>query len=119
MGLHPYWFCESTIFLLLWVLGFLSPIPATGCAVVFYSRHCRARPEHQLPGIAYVLILLVCAIIAFLFGMFYGISLACSSPKCGNLCGLFGFFVTGPFASSLAILLIGGLVMLLPPDQER
>jgi hypothetical protein len=118
MGIHPYWFCDSTIFLLLCISGFLSPIPAIGCAVVIYSRHCRARPEHRLPGIAYILILLVCAIIAFPFGTFYGISWACSSPECGNLCGVFGFFVTGPFASSIAILLIGGLVMSLPPDQE-
>jgi hypothetical protein len=34
-----------------------------------------------------------------------GMMLAC--PQTGNLCGLFGVFATGPFAFSLAILIVG------------
>jgi hypothetical protein len=67
--------------------------------------------------VAYVLVLLVCAIIALPFGGFFGISQACAPPGAGNLCGLFGFFVTGPFAFSLAIFLIAGLIALLPADE--
>jgi hypothetical protein len=108
----------AALFPLLWFLAFLSPIPAIVCAALFYSRHRRARPERRLPALAYASILLVCAILAYPFGLSFGASLACSDPTFGNLCGLFGFFVTGPFASSLAIFLVGSLVMLLPPDEE-
>src|SRR4030088_1005457 len=40
-----------------------------------------------------------------------GMMLAC--PQTGNLCGLFGVFATGPFAFSLAILIVG--LALSPP----
>src|SRR5690348_7149648 len=108
----------AALFPLLWFLAFLAPIPAIVCAPLFYSRHRRARPERRLPALAYALILLVCAIVAYPFGLSFGASLACSDPTFGNLCGLFGFFVTGPFASSLAIFLVGSLVMLLPPKKS-
>jgi len=103
----------------LWALAFLSPVVAIFLAARFYALHCRRRPEpdRRFPLVAYILILLVCAIIAFLFGLSFGISAACSTPGFGNLCGLFGFFVTGPFASSLTIFLVSGLILLVPPDE--
>src|SRR5437879_4945461 len=107
------------LFPLLWSLAFLSPVGAIFFAVRFYALHCRRRPksERRFPLVAYILVLLVCAIIAFPFGLFFGISLACSTLEFGNLCGLFGFFVTGPLASALAIFLISGLIMLVPADD--
>jgi hypothetical protein len=107
------------LFPLLWVLAFLSPVVAIFLAVRFYALHCLCRPKpgRRFPLVAYVLVLLVCAIIAYLGGLFFGISAACSAPESGNLCGLFGFFVTGPLAASLAIFLVGWLVMLFPADE--
>jgi len=93
---------SGNLFLVLWCLAFLSPLAAIFFAVRVYAVHRRRRPERDrhLPVVAYVMILLVCAIIAFPFGLSLGISAACSGPGAGNLCGLFGVFVTGPFASS-------------------
>jgi len=109
----------GTLFLLLWFLAFLSPIAAIFFAVRFYAIHRRRRPEpdRRVPDVVYVVVLLVGAIIAFPFGLFLGISAACSGPGAGNLCGLFAVFVTGPVASSLAIFLVSGLIAALPADE--
>ena len=109
----------GSLFPFLWFLAFLSPLAAIFFAVRFYAVHRRRRPERgrHLPVVAYVVVLLVCAIIAFPFGLFFGISAACSGREAGNLCGLFGFFVTGPFASSLAIFLVSALAAALPADE--
>jgi hypothetical protein len=90
-----------------WLLAFLSPALAAVCATVFYGRYCRRRTEaeRRLTGGAYASILLACAVVAYLVGMQLGIEWAC--PSAGNLCGLAGFFVAGPLASALAILLVG------------
>ena len=95
---------------LLWLLAFLSPLLAAGCAVVLYARYCRSRADadRRLNGPAYALILLACALVAYLLGAQLGISHAC--PSAGNLCGLAGFFVTGPAASSVAILVVASLL---------
>jgi hypothetical protein len=109
----------GSLFPILWSLAFLSPVVAIFFAVRFYSLHCRRRPEpdRRFPFVAYILVLLVCAIIAFPFGLIFGASSACSTPGFGNLCGLYGFFVTGPSASALAIFLISGLITLVPADD--
>lgn len=93
-------------------LGFFSPVMASVCATVFYVRHCRAfpSPEGRISLIAYVLVLLVCAVIAFFIGLQYGITWACSSRWGGNLCGLVGFFVVGPVAAAFAIFFVGALM---------
>jgi len=111
---------RGNLFTFLWCLAFLSPLPAIFFAARFYAVHRRRRPERdrRLPVIAYVVVLLICSIIAFPFGLFFGISAACADPGAGNLCGLFGFFVTGPFASSLAIVLVSGLIAALPADSR-
>ena len=93
-----------------WLLVFLSPLLAMVCATVFYGRYCRKRLEadRRLTGVAYVLILLACAVVAYLVGVQLGISWAC--PSTGNLCGLAWFFVVGPVASALAILLVSSFL---------
>jgi hypothetical protein len=95
----------SQYFLLVGVIALVSPVVASACAVGFYARHCNAFPnaEDRISLLAYVLVLLVCACIAFFFGLEYGIRWACSSPSGGNLCGLAGFFMSGPIAAALAI----------------
>jgi hypothetical protein len=107
------------LFPLLSVLAFFSPLAASICAAVFYGRHCRARPDpgRHLPVIAYGLLCLGCAIVAGLIGINFGIRLACSAASAGNLCGLWGFFVGGPFAAALGICFAGAMLMLLPADQ--
>ena len=100
---------------LFWGLGFFSPVVASACAVLFYTRHCRAFPDRQarISLVAYVLTLLVCAIIAFFIGLQYGLTWACSSRWGGNLCGLVGFFIVGPVAAALAIFFVSTSLMLL------
>jgi hypothetical protein len=90
-----------------WLLAVVSPLLATVAATVLYSRYCRKRAEadRRLKATAYALILLACAVAAYAIGVLLGISWAC--PSAGNLCGLAGFFVVGPLASALAILLAG------------
>jgi hypothetical protein len=47
----------------------------------------RRQTKHQIPALVYALILLVCAIVAFPLGLFFGIDLACTSDSKSNLCG--------------------------------
>jgi hypothetical protein len=93
-----------------WLLAFLSPLLAVVGATVFYGRYCRERPEadRRLTGLAYALMLLACAVVAYPVGVQLGINWAC--PSKGNLCGLAGFFVVGPLASAVAILVVGSLL---------
>jgi hypothetical protein len=93
-----------------WLLASLSPVLAMVCAAVLYGRYCRKRPDadRRLTGVVYTLILLVCAVVAYPVGVLLGINWAC--PSAGNLCGLAGFFVVGPVASALAIVLAAGLL---------
>jgi hypothetical protein len=102
----------SQYFLLVGVIALVSPVVASACAVVFYARHCSAFPnsEDRVSLLTYFLVLLACAVIAFLFGLEYGISWACSSPSGGNLCGLAGFFISGPIAAALAIFFAAALM---------
>jgi len=95
----------------LWLLAIVSIPAAFGCAVFLYKRE-RAR----VGSLAYILILLVCAVVAFMFGLSSGINLACVQYPSGNLCGLFGFFVAGPLASSLTVILVSLLMRL--ADRE-
>ena len=105
---------------LLWGLGFFSPVVASICAVVFYARHCRAvpSPENRILIIAYVLVLLTCAVIAFFIGLQYGTAWACSSRWGGNLCGLVGFFIVGPIAAALAIVFASALITFSRADES-
>src|SRR5437660_1086217 len=103
---------------ILTALGFLSPFAASGFAAYSYARHRRARPDQRrrFPMLLYLALALGSAVVAFFIGLSFGVTLACSSASAGNLCGLWGFFVTGPVAASLGIVLVGGMLMLLPAD---
>jgi hypothetical protein len=108
------------LFPLFMFLGIISPLAALLSAFVFYFRHRdRIEPERRVSGIAYVLAVIVCGVIAGYFGLNFGISLACNSPTSSNLCGLWGFFVTGPLTMALAIFLIGWLLSLVRPASRE
>jgi peptidoglycan biosynthesis protein MviN/MurJ (putative lipid II flippase) len=100
--------------------AFSSPVVAILCALLFYGLHWRAypNPERRVSFITYVLALLVCAIIAYLIGMEYGLRWACFPPSAGNLCFLTALFVVGPFAAALAIFFVSASIMLLPGDEK-
>src|SRR5262245_12716009 len=103
---------------LLWALALLSPLAASLCAASFYARHRRTRPDpgRHLPILGYIALLLIGAVVAFPIGVAVGIGWGCSLPNPGNLCGLWGFFVVGPFASGVGIFLVGWLISRLPAD---
>lgn len=107
------------LFPLLMLLGLISPLVALLSAVLFYSRHRdRVEPERRVPGVAYVLAVIIGGVISGYFGVIFGIQLACQSRASGNLCGLWGFFVTGPLLMALAIFLIGWSLSLVRPASK-
>jgi hypothetical protein len=107
------------LFPLLMFLGLISPLVALLSAVLFYNRHRdRVEPERRVPGIAYGLAVIICGVISGYFGLIFGIQLACNSPTSSNLCGLWGFFVTGPLLMALAIFLIGWSLSLVRPASK-
>jgi purine-cytosine permease-like protein len=102
------------LFLPLMILGLISPLAAIVAAVNFFVRHReRVEPERRVPVIGYVLAIISCAAIGGYFGLVFGIGQAC--PQLGNLCGLWGVFVTGPISFAVGILLVGVMVSLIRP----
>ena len=99
------------LFLILLLLALLSLPTALACAVFFYRTGTA-----YVGWLAYSLIVLIFAVVAYVLGVSVGIDLACVRYPSGNLCGLFGVFVTGPLASSLAIVLVSSLMTL--ADRE-
>jgi CDP-diglyceride synthetase len=100
------------LFLPLTIVGLMSPIAAMVASIIFFVRHRdRVEPERRIPIIGYVLAIVVCAAIGGYFGVLFGIKQAC--PQLGNLCGLWGFFVTGPICLALGILLVGLAISLI------
>ncbi|HEY6024832.1 MAG TPA: hypothetical protein VIV34_11745 [Pseudolabrys sp.] len=98
-------------------LGLISPLLALLSAVIFYTRHCgRVEPQRRVPVIAYVLAVIIGGIISGYLGLIFGIQMAC--PATGNLCGLWGFFVTGPILMALAVFLIGCSLSLVRPASK-
>jgi hypothetical protein len=53
----------------------------------------------------YAAIIVVCAAVAYPFGMVLGNDFACSSSS-GNLCPLAGVFIIGPLVSACAIAIL-------------
>ena len=102
------------LFLPLTGLGLISPIAAIMAACVLFARHReRIEPERRVPVVGFILAISICGAIGGYFGLVFGIGLAC--PEMGNLCGLWGFFVTAPIFFALGILLVGIVVSLIRP----
>jgi hypothetical protein len=79
----------------------------------------RYEPTDRFPLAVYVVMLLVCAVVAFWLGLVQGASWACRKPASGNLCGLFGFFISGPLLASLAVVLLGWFLLGFPLFTRR
>ncbi|HXQ51034.1 MAG TPA: hypothetical protein VN802_08075 [Stellaceae bacterium] len=104
------------LFPVLFLVGLISPLAAIVSAIVLFVRHrARVEPERHVPVIAFILAVIVCGGVAGYFGIWFGIAEACSGPKAGNLCGLWGFFVTGPISFALAVVLVGLAVSSVQP----
>lgn len=102
------------------LLGFLSPLAAIVGAIALYGRHRdRVEPDRRIPVGAYVFAVIAGGVVAGFFGLFWGIGQACYGPTAPNLCGLWGFFVTGPMAFALAVLAIGLALSLIPPAKAN
>ena len=100
------------------LVGFISPCIAIIVAFVLYIRHReRIEAKRRIPILAYLLALIVAGVPAGFFGMLGGNALAC--PKAGNLCGLYGVFVTGPLSFSLAIVALAAALMWLAIRGRR
>jgi hypothetical protein len=94
----------------------LWPFTAICAAILFYVRHRkRVEPERRVSPIAYALAVIVCGGAAGCLGVIAGIQWGCSIPNAGNLCGLIGFLVVGPFCGTLAVFLVGFALSLIPP----
>jgi hypothetical protein len=90
---------------LLLVAGVFSPLAGIAAAVYYYVKYRDApEPKRHPSGLLYALGVLGIAILAFLVGCFAGISVACRNPAAGNLCGLWGFFVSGPLLATAAMM---------------
>jgi tetratricopeptide (TPR) repeat protein len=100
-------------------VGFISPIVAIILAIIFYVMHChRVEVERRIPVLLYVPAAIISGGIGGSVGLTVGIHQACSAPKSSNLCGLWGFFVTGPICFSLAVALVGVALFLVRPGQS-
>ena len=98
---------SDRLFLILFLLALVSLPTALACAAFFYKTG-----RAYCGWLMYGLILLISAVAAYVLGVSVGIDLACVRYPSGNLCGLFGFIVIGPLASSLAIVLVSSLMTL-------
>jgi hypothetical protein len=105
--------------LIFWLVVLCAPgfVPAA----IFYRRHYKERPrkEDRFPLGLYIVALLICAFGAFLGGLVWGARFACSRPSSGNLCGLLGFIVVGPFTSIIAVSLLSWLMTYFPLQMKR
>ena len=107
------------LFPIFMLLGLVSPFVSIAGAVIFYRRHSnRVGPEHRMSVFGYVVAIIVCGAAAGFFGLTLGIAKACNGSDAGNLCGLWGVFVTGPIFFAAAILLAGLLISSMRQPQS-
>jgi len=99
------------LFPIFMIVGLLAPIAAIVGAVIFYVDHSnRVGGKNRMPVLGYVATLAICGAVGGCVGLTYGIARACSGSNAGNLCGLWGFFVTGPISFAATVLLVAKLV---------
>jgi len=102
------------------LLALLSPLAAIAGAIVSFARYRnRVEPDRRIPVSAYVFAVIACGAVAGFFGFGWGIDHACYGPTAPNLCGLWGFFVTGPIAFALAVAGVGLVLSLIPPANSN
>ena len=97
---------NSILIAVLAILAVASPVAAFITAMVLYDRHCeRVGPGREANGCLFIVALIAGAVVGMFFGCLFGVAAACG-PNAGNLCGLFGFFITGPFGAAVLIILV-------------
>jgi hypothetical protein len=84
-----------------------SPIIGLGIAILVYINYRRStKSVKPLSLFWYFPVVVLTGVIAYLIGKYAGIWIACSLPEePGNLCGLYGYLVTGPAACTMAMIL--------------
>ena len=104
----------AALFAIFWLA--ILATPAIFPAIIFYERHCKKRPrvEDRLPLGCYVTALLICAFVAYIGGIGWGVHSACTGPSPGNLCGLVGFIIVGPLCSIIAVSVLSWLITYFP-----
>ena len=89
------------------------------CATVFvpvlsgiiYLRHSNRRPPgDRVPLWLYITVLVILGVVSAWAGVVFGIEYACKQPAPGNLCGLWGFFITGPLSFILTVTVVSWLM---------
>jgi hypothetical protein len=96
-------------------------VPGLLPAAYLYARHCnRVRQgENRFPLALYIVVLLICAFVAFWAGNAVGVEYACRGPSAGNLCGLLGVFIVGPLSSFFTVTVISLLMTSFPIQMKR
>jgi hypothetical protein len=93
------------------IVGLLAPIASIVGAVIFYVEHSnRVGRENRMPVLGYIVAIATCGAIGGYLGLTFGIAKACGGPNPGNLCGLWGGFVTGPISFAATVLLVAKLI---------
>ena len=80
----------------------LLPVAAVIAAVILYLKYRLAPDGTNRSFAAFAVGLLLIGLVAGVLGVGIGVKLFCSYTQ-SNLCGLGGFFFTGPIAFSLAV----------------
>ena len=92
----------------------IGPIVFLGALIALpflYASYRSAPPPKKPPSVAqYVFLIFVFGVLAFLTGIYTGITMACEQKNAGNLCGLVGFLGTGPLFSGIAMLLVATII---------
>jgi len=103
----------DAFFPLFLIVGLFSPICSIVGAVVFYVWHSeRVGRANRIPVLAYILVITICGVAGGYLGLSVGIAKACGGANADNLCGLWGFLVTGPVAFAASVLLASGIFAL-------
>ena len=85
-------------------IGPIALFAALVLASAYYAAYRFApEPKKIVSVVRYAVMVFVVGALAFVVGAAIGISVFCSSDNTGNLCGLGGFFGTGPLLSGVAI----------------
>ncbi len=91
----------------LFLAAVLSPLFGLGAAVYYFLGYRGApEPKGTLLIASYCLRIAGGAVVAFIVGSYGGILVACNAPNTGNLCGLYGYFLTGPLLTTAVIIFL-------------
>jgi len=85
------------------IAGSVALMTAIASSIYYFVKRHRSHGVTVREGFVYAAGLLVLTLGAWVIGTIFGISVACSSPTSGNLCGLIAIFGIGPLFSAIAL----------------